>query len=113
MGKYLYILTDSNRTCLHIGLTDNLRNATNTYRQLPGLFFDACSKVSRLVYHEACSSEEVAMQRFNEVSRYTRMQKERLIRRYNPNWVDLGLIKPLSVLKPTTSPSHPIASWRG
>lgn len=110
MGKYIYILTDRNRACLHVGMTDNLNNAINTYREMPGLFFDACSKVSRLVYHESGLSEEAAIRRFKELSNYTRMQKERLIRRYNPDWVDLGLIKPLTVFKPSMS-TCPRTPW--
>lgn len=110
MSKYIYILTDSNRACLHVGMTDNLDKAINTYREMPGLFFDACSKVSRLVYHEAYPSEEAAMRRFNELRTYTRMQKERLIRKRNPNWVDLGLIKPLTVFRPSTTP-YPGIQW--
>ena len=91
MNNYIYILTDSNRNCLHVGMTNDLHKAKNTYNELPGLFFDACSKVSRLVYHEALPSEAVALRRFKELSGYTRMQKERLIRKGNPNWLDLGI----------------------
>ncbi|WP_262249505.1 GIY-YIG nuclease family protein [Parapedobacter soli] len=90
MSSYVYILTDSNRNCLHVGMTDDLRKAAETYRELTGLFFDAYSTVSRLVYHETLPSNETALRRFNELSHYTRMQKERLIRRRNPNWLDLG-----------------------
>jgi len=95
MSTYIYILTDCNRTYLHVGMADDLSKAANTYARLSGLFFDACSKVSRLVYHEKYPSEEVALARFNELSKYTRMQKERLIRKHNPNWVNLGPTKPL------------------
>ncbi|WP_257668174.1 GIY-YIG nuclease family protein [Parapedobacter tibetensis] len=100
MSNYIYILTDSNRTCLHVGMANDLNKAINTYSELTGLFFDACSKVSRLVYHEAYPSEEAAFRRFKELSGYTRMQKERLIRRHNPNWIDLGPVRPLNILRP-------------
>src|SRR5690606_6044204 len=97
----IYVLTDCNRNCLHVGMTDDLSKAVNTYKELSGFFFDACSKVSRLVYHEALPTEEAALRRFRELSSYTRMQKERLIRKYNPNWVDLGPAKPLHIMRPT------------
>ncbi|MBK1439298.1 GIY-YIG nuclease family protein [Parapedobacter sp. ISTM3] len=96
MNNYIYILTDCNRTCLHVGMAQDLERAIKTYREAPGLFFDACAKVSRLVYHEALPTEESALRRFRELSTYTRMQKEKLIRKYNPNWVDLGLVRPLN-----------------
>lgn len=91
MNTYIYILTDSNRNCLHVGMTDDLQQAAKTYRTLNGLFFDAASRASRLVYHEAFSDEAEALRRFKELSRYTRMQKERLIRRRNPNWLTLEI----------------------
>lgn len=91
MNNYIYILTDSNRRCLHVGMTDDLQKAAKTYHQLTGLFFDACSNASRLVYHEVLPTDMAALRRFKELSNYTRMQKERLIRRHNPNWLDLGI----------------------
>lgn len=89
MDTYVYILTDCNRKYLHVGMTDDLHRAAATYKELRELFFDAETSASRLVYHEAFLSEEEALLRFTELSRYTRMQKERLIRRYNPNWLNL------------------------
>src|SRR5690606_42043371 len=91
MNNYIYILTDSNRSCLHIGMAQDLDRAIRTYKTMTGIFFDSRPQVSRLVYYETCLSEEAALRRFSELSRYTRMQKERLIRKHNPNWVDLGL----------------------
>lgn len=106
MENYIYILTDSNRSCLHVGMTDDLQKAARTYRELTGLFFDAQSNVSRLVYHEALSSDSAALLRFKEISGYTRMQKERLIRRYNPNWLDLGIAPARAGMRPVAS-IHP------
>lgn len=103
MENYIYILTDSNRSFLHVGMTDNLQEATRTHRELTRLFFNTQSNASRLVYHEALPSDSAALLRFKEVSGYTRMQKERLIRRYNPNWLDLGIA-------PTRAGMHPVAS---
>lgn len=100
MSNYIYILTDCNRTCLHIGMTDDLHKAVNTCKALSGLFFDACSKVSRLVYHETLPTEEAASRRFKELSKYTRMQKERLVRKHNPNWADLGHIRRPHIERP-------------
>lgn len=98
MNNYVYIITDSNRRCLHVGMTDNLYNATNTYQELTELFFEDSSKVTRLVYHEGHPSAEMALSRFTELSTYTRMQKEKLIRRSNPNWVSLMPSSPLKAI---------------
>ncbi len=96
MNNYVYILTDSNRNCLHVGMTDDLQQAASTHRELKGFFSDVCSGMSRLVYYEMLPGSAEAVRRFNEVSRYTRMQKERLIRRRNPNWLDLSRSFPTS-----------------
>jgi Predicted endonuclease containing a URI domain len=90
MNTFVYILTDCNRTCLHVGLSSDLNKAINSAKCLSGFFLSGCSKVSRLVYQESLPSEEMALRRFQELSGYTRMQKERLIRKYNPNWIDLS-----------------------
>lgn len=99
MNNYIYILTDSNRSSLHVGMVDDLKNVPKTYRDLTGLFLDDYSTVFRLVYHEALPTFAAALRRLQELNGYTRMQKERLIRKHNPNWLDLGI--PQSGHKPS------------
>ena len=94
MKHYIHIVTDSNRNYLHVGMANNLE-VTSTYCKLSNMFANGWSSGAlRLVYYEVFSNSEEALRRFNEVSRYTRMQKERLIRRRNPNWLDLT-VRPL------------------
>jgi len=81
MNTHIYILTDSNRTCLHV-----VELPDTTGDTIP----DPLSNASRVVYQESLTSEESARKRFEELSRYTRMQKERLIRKHNPNWMNLN-----------------------
>lgn len=99
MSNYIYILTDANRKCLHVGTTQDLQNAIKTYKELYGLFFDSNAPVSRLVYKEEFLSEESSLKRFEELKGFTRMQKERLIRRHNPNWVDLSVVRPINIFR--------------
>jgi putative endonuclease len=89
MKTFIYILTDCNRGCLHVGYTDDILKAVRFYKEKRALFFDSSSVASRLIYFEELSSEELGINRFNQLSIYTRPQKERLIRSTNPNWVDL------------------------
>lgn len=91
MEYFIYILTDCNRKCLHVGLTHDLLETVSFYKDHKQLFFDAASKVSRLVYFEVFTAEEPAMNRFNMLSTFTRSQKERLIRASNKDWLDLSL----------------------
>ena len=58
---------------------------------MPTLFFDSAQQLNRLVYFEEINSEELAMERFKQVSTYTRPQKEKMIRPVNPDWIDLTI----------------------
>lgn len=91
MKQFVYILTDCNRKCLHVGLTDDLLKTVSFYKEHKQLFFDAASQVSRLVYFEEFNREDLAMNRFKLLAVFTRSQKERLIRSANKDWLDLSL----------------------
>ena len=91
MNHFIYIITDRNRNCLHTGLCTDLLKTVDFYSQMPNLFFDSAQKINRLVYFEEFTHEEMAMERFKQVSRYTRTQKEKMIRSVNTDWVDLTI----------------------
>ncbi|MEJ5961676.1 GIY-YIG nuclease family protein [Pedobacter immunditicola] len=91
MKKFVYILTDRNRTSLHVGMSADLMKTLDFYKQMPSLFFDSGQQLSRLVYFEEFNTETQALSRFKTLSRFTRMQKERLVRSCNPDWVDLTI----------------------
>ncbi len=89
MKKFVYILTDRNRTSLHVGMTADLIKTLDFYKQMPSLFFDNGQQLTRLVYFEEFKTETQALSRFKTISRFTRSQKNRLVRTCNPDWVDL------------------------
>src|ERR1700761_8183055 len=89
MKRFIYIITDTNRNNLHVGLCSDLMKTLKFYSEMPTLFFDSAQHLSRLVYFEEINTEEQAMERFKTVSTYTRMQKEKLIRTVNADWIDL------------------------
>lgn len=91
MKKFVYIVTDRNRTSLHVGMSANLIKTLDFYKQMPSLFFDSNQQLTRLVYFEEFKTEAQALSRFKLISRFTRMQKERLVRACNPDWVDLTI----------------------
>lgn len=91
MKKFVYIVTDRNRTSLHVGMSANLIKTLEFYKQMPNLFFDSNQQLTRLVYFEEFKSEAQALARFKLISRFTRMQKERLVRSCNPDWIDLTI----------------------
>ena len=91
MKKYVYVVTDRNRSSLHVGMSSDLEKTMKFYRDMPNLFFDSGQQLTRLVYFEELNTEQAAMQRFNLISRFTRVQKDRLVRSVNPDWLDLTI----------------------
>jgi putative endonuclease len=91
MKKFVYIVTDRNRTSLHVGMSADLIKTLDFYKKMPSLFFDSAQQLTRLVYFEEFRTETQALSRFKTVSRFTRMQKERLVRSCNPDWIDLTI----------------------
>ena len=87
--RFVYIITDRNRKSLHVGLSTDLMQTMNFYRQMPSLLFDTGQHLSRLVYFEELNSEATARESFELINRFTRIQKERMIRSVNPDWLDL------------------------
>lgn len=91
MKKYVYVVTDRNRSSMHVGMSSDLMKTMKFYREMPNLFFDSGQQLTRLVYFEELNTEQVALQRFGLVSRFTRVQKEKIVRSVNPDWLDLTM----------------------
>ena len=89
MKNIVYIVTDRNRTTLHAGMSADLMKTLEFYKKMPNLFFDSGTQFTRLVYFEEFKTEAQALSRFKIVSRFTRLQKERLVRSCNADWIDL------------------------
>jgi len=91
MKKFVYIVTDRNRTSLHVGMSADLLKTLDFYKKMPNLFFDSGQQLTRLVYFEEFKTEAQALSRFKTVSKFTRIQKERVVRSCNPDWIDLTI----------------------
>ncbi|WP_129715689.1 GIY-YIG nuclease family protein [Pedobacter sp. SYP-B3415] len=91
MNNFVYIVTDRNRNSLHVGMSADLIKTLEFYKKMPNLFFDSNQQLSRLVYFEEFKTEEQALSRFKLISRFTRSQKEKMIRSCNPDWIDLTI----------------------
>jgi putative endonuclease len=72
-------------------MSADLIKTLDFYKKMPSLFFDSAQQLTRLVYFEEFRTESQALSRFKTVSRFTRMQKERLVRSCNPDWIDLTI----------------------
>jgi putative endonuclease len=76
---------------MHVGMSTDLLKTVGFYRQMPNLFFDSAQQLTRLIYFEEMRTEEAALQRFNLISKFTRAQKEKMVRSVNPDWLDLTI----------------------
>lgn len=91
MKKIVYIVTDRNRTTLHVGISADLMKTLDFYKNMPNLFFDSAQQFTRLVYFEEFKTEAQALTRFKMMSRFTRAQRERLVRSCNTDFIDLSI----------------------
>jgi len=91
MKKYVFIVTDANRSILQVGLSADLLQSVRPSQPMPNLLSESFGQIGRLVYFEELSNEKDAFQRFKLLNSFTRLQKERLIRKVNADWIDLGI----------------------
>jgi putative endonuclease len=117
MKRFVYIITDRNRKNLHVGMCTDLLKTIKFYSEMPTLFFDSAQQLNRLVYFEEINTEAQAMERFKQVSTYTKTQKEKMIRAVNADWIDLtaGLnyeigvrVRPTNFSRPSIHPRRAV-----
>ncbi|WP_166335915.1 GIY-YIG nuclease family protein [Sphingobacterium chungjuense] len=99
----IVILTDSNRRYLEVLMTNNLLDVLHHITMAQQTQLNLTTKLSRIVYEETYATESGAVDRLKELQTYTRMQRERLVRRQNPNWLNLHpAVKPVVSLYNST-----------
>ena len=94
MQKHLvYIATDANRLYLEVDYCQDINvKYFELLAQLSSCFLSPSPKLSRIILVEEYPTFEAAVKRKAELNMYTRMMKERVIRRNNPNWLSLVAI---------------------
>lgn len=90
---HIYFTTNSNRSEIRIGVTRDLSIVNEQVSSVQPLFNGYAEVPTRLVYVETHSNSHTAKARFEQLLRWTRAQKERLIRKKNPDWVVLYATK--------------------
>jgi predicted GIY-YIG superfamily endonuclease len=90
MKQFIYILTNNNRNSFQVGLTQDLSHTMHYYKEQYQQYYNRAKAAARLVYVEAIDSSEEAAGKLAALTAFTQPQKERLIRRSNPNWTDLS-----------------------
>ena len=88
---YIYILTNSKKTVLYTGVTNDLQRRVWEHKNHTNSGFTKRYNVDQLVYFETTTDVKVAIQREKSIKNLLRSKKEELISSMNPQWKDLSL----------------------
>jgi putative endonuclease len=85
----VYILASKIGGTLYIGVTNNLIRRVYEHREKLAEGFTKKYGVAKLIYYEVHSDVEAAITREEQMKKWNRAWKVRLIEEDNPNWDDL------------------------
>ena len=87
---YIYIMSNQNDTVLYIGVTNNIERRIQEHKSglIPG--FTQKYNCDKLVYLETYSDINQALDREKQLKKWRREKKDWLIKRQNPEYVDLS-----------------------
>ena len=88
-GGYVYIMSNKHRTVLYIGVTSNLFNRVNEHKDGIGSIFTSKYNCVDLIYFKFYETIEEAIQREKKMKKWNRSWKDKLLKEFNPNLVDL------------------------
>ena len=90
-GGHVYILASRRQDTLYIGVTADLTRRISEHRLglIPG--FTTEYKVCRLAWMERHDEVETAIRREEQLKKWNRVWKIRLIEAANPDWFDLAV----------------------
>jgi len=87
---YAYILASKRNGTLYIGMTNDLQRRVYEHKTGKIKGFTQKYGVSMLVYFEEFQQVEEAIQRENNIKKWKRNWKLKLIEEQNPDWHDLS-----------------------
>ena len=88
-GGYVYIVSNSNRNVLYIGVTSNLYARTFDYKNGWGSTFTTKYKCIDLLYYQFYSTISDAIRKEKQLKKWKREWKDKLIFEFNPMLKDL------------------------
>lgn len=86
---WTYILTNTARNVMYVGVTNNLENRVTEHRVGSGSVFTRRYNAHTLVYAEDYQLIEDAIAREKEIKAWRRSKKDALVSAVNPTWADL------------------------
>lgn len=89
---YVYILTNTNKSVLYTGVTNNLTRRIYEHKNKLVKGFTEKYNVNILVYYETTEDIESAIVREKAIKKLSRTNKNKLIEKVNPEWEELSSI---------------------
>lgn len=86
---WVYFLTNSNKTVLYIGVTNDLTRRVSEHKSKCIKGFTSTYSLSKLVYYENFNDIRQAIAREKQLKKWSRAKKDNLIETMNPFWKDL------------------------
>ena len=86
---YVYIMTNTSRTVLYTGVTNNLQNRVYQHKEKIVRGFTGRYNVNKLVFYEATPDVKSAITREKQIKGGSRAKKISLVNSMNPEWNDL------------------------
>ena len=87
---FVYILSSNNNKVLYVGITNDLVRRVYEHKQKIIDGFTKKYNVHKLVYFEHTNDVYSAISREKQLKKWSRVKKNTLISRQNPNWTDLS-----------------------
>lgn len=90
MAAYFYILANETNEVLYKGSTTDLIRRTYEHKEhlYEGSFTDIYN-ITRLIYYECYDDIQSARARERQVGKWSRKNKDKIISKMNPKWIDL------------------------
>ena len=90
-NSYVYIITNIRKTMYYIGVTSSLERRLAEHRDGLGSTFTSKYNIHYLVYYEEFMDINRAIEREKQLKGWSRIKKEKLIKRTNPEvvWLDI------------------------
>ena len=97
---YVYILTNKTKTTLYIGVTsDPIQRIAKHKSHFYENSFTSKYNVEYCIYIEKFATILEAIKREKEIKKWSRIKKENLINKVNPDWLEIDIVeymKPIS-----------------
>lgn len=87
---YVYIITNKMNTVLYTGVTNNLQRRLYEHKNKIIKGFTGRYNVNKLVFFDCTSDVKEAIAYEKKIKGWTRIKKEELINKQNPEWEDLS-----------------------